>query len=258
MTQLSRMHMEATALFLDAENGELVTNDLDEIGGHPHLLPDDLHDMDIEPEETSVGYGDLVPALGYNDFDGHVFVSGATNSGKSFFINKMLMHDNKKREVFMFTDLKTKDPSFEPLFNTDRLKVVREEAIEDWEISQKDFRNKVDGSIVVFDDATDPDVKDLMDSALLRGRHRKTVVVAVNHKLRDWGNTKHLLNDAKYIIGFPNSNRGTLIKFIREEFDTQPRLRRFILKKALQDGRQIIFHRFAPNAIATAKTVFIV
>lgn len=242
------------ALFLDIESGEIITPDLQA----PHIEPEKLEGTDIESEQTSTGYGDLIPALGYNEFDGHIYVSGATNSGKSFFINKMLLHDRKKRKVYMFTDLKKQDPSFKELFATERLKIVVEKKVEEWEISQSDFRNKVDGSIIVFDDSSDPEVRQLMIDGLLKGRHRKSTIVAVNHKLREWSATKTLLNDAKYIVAFPNSNRGAIIKYLREEFDVNTTARRLIIKQAVSDGRQIIFHRFAPNAVATAKTVFII
>lgn len=243
------------ALFLDLLTGVLVDSTFKDGVGEPL---DNLEGTEIEPQHTSTGYGDLVPALGYNEFDGHVYVCGATNSGKSFMINKMLMADKKKREIFLFTDLERRDPSYMPLFDSERMKIVRDKKTQEWEIGVDDLRDKIEGNIILFDDVTDPRVKELRNRLLLRGRHKNIMVVAVNHKMRDWNNTKDLLNDAKYLVAFPNSNRGTIIKYLREEFDVPTKARRLIIKQARDDGRQIIFHKFAPNAIATAHTVFLV
>jgi hypothetical protein len=245
------------ALFIDAETGELVTDQDFGSDVNRMLTEEELKDTDIDTDQTMVGFSDLVPALGHNKFDGHIYVSGATGSGKSFFINKMLMLDKKKRKVYLFTDLQKRDSSLMPMFQSKRLKIVRDKPDQDWEVNTNEIKSRIKGAILVFDDSNDPEVVSFMNHALLKGRHQDVTVIAVNHKLRDYQQTKHLLNDAKYIVAFPNSNRGTIINYMRDEFGATPKIRRLVIRMALKDGRQIMFHRFAPNAVATAKKVIL-
>jgi hypothetical protein len=238
-------------LFIDAATGKTVTAE-----DFTTDFQVDLNDVNsISTSDIVGGFQDLIPALGYNAFDGHTYVSGATESGKSFLINKMLMNDRRKRNAFLFTDLKKRDKSFMPMFDSGRLKIVRDRASDPWEADFREFQAKVDGSILIFDDVSDPSHLKLRDNALLKGRHRDVIVIAVNHKLRNWLATIHLLTDAKYIVGFPSSNRGTILKYVKEEFGVSGKVARFVIKKALEDGRQISFHRFAPNVVATQKSI---
>lgn len=241
------------ALFTDNSNNNVIYDE--DIKQNQEINFDDSSSVDINKDDIIEGFKDLVPALGYNKFDGHTYVSGATESGKSFFINKMLMNDRRKRDVFLFTDLPKRDKSFMPMFESGRLKIVRRKASEPWEADYIEFQSKLHGSILVFDDISDPDVLQMRDHALLKGRHKDVVVIAVNHKMRNWMDTVQLLTDCKYIVGFPNSNRGTIQRYIKDEFGVNHKTSKIVMQKAIQDGRQIIFHRFSPNVVATQKSV---
>ena len=248
------------ALFIDTETEEIVYADgLKLVSDKTPLTGRLLEDLDQDETDSAAftGYQNLVPALGYNKFDGHVYVSGATGAGKSFLINEMLKHDRRQRLVFLFTDHKKVDPSLKPMIQSGRMLIVRREPDEQkpWEVSTGQFARDKKGSIIMFDDCTDPDAIFMRDNALRKARHEDTVVVCVNHKLRDSKATKHMLTNARFLIAFPSSNRGAVGAFMKDWMEMPPKSRRSILRLSIADGRQIVFHMQSPNVVATARSV---
>ncbi len=247
------------ALFLDTDTGKTVDADGTRLAptGKPPLEASLLEALDVPPEFTGTGFGNLVPALGVEKWDGHIFVSGATGSGKSFIIATMLINDRRKRPIFLFTDHDHKDPSLEILFRSGRLKRVKDPPDESkkWEISSGAFWKLKSHSILLFDDCNKPDCVQMRDNALRKGRHHDAMVICVNHKMRDHQATKHALTNARFLVTFPSANRGAVASFLGNWMEMPPKARRAVLKQADVDGRQLIIHLQSPNVIATAKSV---
>lgn len=190
---------------------------------------DDLK-SDLPHQYFPTGY--LIPGLGKLKWDGHIFVSGATGSGKSFLINQIVSNDIMDRKVYFFSDV-PEDPSYTfPMF------------------SYQDGDNLKD-TICVFDDY--PDIS-LRDYLLEKGRHTNTMVICVNHKLREWKLTQKPLNESKYVITFPASNAaGTFQELLR--YGISRDIVKKIILQAIHDGRYLIIHQHNPNAFISQRSI---
>lgn len=190
-----------------------------------------------------------IPAIGLTEWDGHVFISGATGSGKSYLIDQILNKDNlkEKRERIMFTDLKKKDETIKSKYKK----------FGDRGVDTGFVQGNIDGSMFIFDDVTDPSVLTFRDHLLEKARHRKATVVCVNHRLRDGAITKKPINESKYIVTFPSSNRGAVGGFMRDFMEMDRNTRQFALQKATNEGRHLIFHMHHPNAVATTESAWL-
>lgn len=213
------------------------------------IIVSDPHNSSVEIHKPGAYW---IPALGLTDWDGHAYISGATGSGKSYLINQIMKNDllkkNKKRDHIMFTDLKEADSSIPSDY-----KKYGEKGIDNAWV----FGN-MDKNMFIFDDSTSPDVLRFRNSLLEKGRHRKTTVIAVNHRLRDGIRTKELMNESKYVVAFPSSNRGAVGGFMKDYMQMDQNSIRNSLKKSIQDGRHLIFHMWHPNALASKETAWLI
>jgi hypothetical protein len=176
----------------------------------------------------------LIPQLGHLKWDGHIYVSGATGAGKSYLIRQIVEHDLSTRKVYLFSHVNN-DPSLKGLvlnkYDGDR------ESLKD--------------SICIFDDYPGTDLR---DDLLEKGRHDNSMVVCVNHKHREWRTTMKPLNESKYVVLFPSANKGTVVKEMGL-LGMDRNQRNAIINLSQQEGRYLILHQHAPNAIITQESV---
>lgn len=195
----------------------------------------------------------FIPILGARskEFDGHVYISGATGSGKSYIIQQMILNDKKKRPVILFTDLKQKDKTFDKMKYELFDETGQQGRTMDWVI--QNLRNK----IIVFDDVQfNKPVLRFKDELLEKARHEDSTIICVNHRLQDFHRSMVALNDCSYIITFPCSNKGNVKRYLDYEMAVDKELNKQMLETACQEGRHLIVHKFHPNLIATTSTIF--
>lgn len=202
--------------------------------------------FDNDFKNMHIPSANLIPVLGVNKFDGHIFVSGATGSGKSWLIRDIVKSDPKNRNVILFSDVRN-DPSLKGI---KKLHHYPHQVNLDW--VAKNMKN----SIMIFDDITDRDQLLFRNRVLEKGRHKKITAICVNHKLRDHNLTKFMLNECRYVCVFPSSNRGAVMRFLGTWMEVPKHKRLEMVDQAMKDGRHMIFHMFHPNVVASAKSVY--
>lgn len=232
MSQLPKLKRPRQALFID-NNSKIVVFD------------------DTDQSEISKPGADWLPALGYNvsGFDGHTYLAGATNSGKSFFINKMVKNDKLRRSIILFTDLHNKDKS---LGDLDYIK-FDDSGQYNFEWLHKNDSNK----ILIFDDVQfNKSILTYRDFMLEKARHMKSTIITVNHRLQDYAKTKVALNDARYIVTFPSTNRGNILRYLKYEFEiNKDFINELINLSQEQSGQYLIIHKHNPIWFATTENL---
>jgi hypothetical protein len=207
---------------------------------------------DFEDEWEHFPGAYFIPIIGTKTkkFDGHIYIAGATDSGKSYIIQQIVLNDGKQRVPILITDLKTKDETF------DKMKYEKfDEDSQDkgWDWLNKNWTNK----ILIFDDVQfNEKVLKFKDEMLEKGRHGNTTIICVNHRLQDWHKTRVALNDASYIVTFPCSNKGKVFRYLDSEVALDRNENREILKIACNEGRHLILHKKYPEMIATTSSIF--
>lgn len=206
-------------------------------------------------EVTHLSGAFWIPYLSKYDFDGHIYVSGATGSGKSYMIKKIIQNDPRKRKVILFTDLAKSDPSlngidYDKYNDRDKDKNLISPFESKW------LQGKENNKIMVFDDVQfNEDIIKYRDHMLEKGRHNGTIVICVNHKLRDYSATKRPLNESKFVVLFPCANKGDIFNYLYDNFKINKVMLTEILDIACKEGRHLIIHKHAPNVIASTETI---
>lgn len=221
-----------------------------------------VFNTDLYENYTHLDNAFWIPALGYSNkiFDGHIYISGATGSGKSYILKKMILNDRKERKCILFTDLNDKDPTLEeiPYYKLD---LTVESGTDlgkgiiavDWDWVSENDHNK----IMLFDDVQfNKQILNYRDQMIEKGRHMNTIVICVNHRLQDYQKTKVPLNESRYIVTFPCSNKGNVKRYLKYELGMMDEDMETVLNTAIHEGRHLIIHKFFPVCIATTESIY--
>ena len=215
------------------------------------ILETDLLESFPHSQRIHFPNGKLIPWLGVPKWDGHIFVTGPTGSGKTTLISEIVVNDKRKRKAFLFSDVAEKDPSFDLIWKSGQLKRVVASPKAKHEVGIDKVPNK--GIIAIFDDTNNENFIDLRDKLLERGRHHDIMVICVSHKMRDRNFTKRPKNESSWIVTYPFSNKTEISRFF-QEMSFNRKQRAALMQMSDQDGRYLILHNFAPFFMITEKT----
>ncbi len=147
-----------------------------------------------------------------------LYISGPTGSGKTHFacgfINDFL-EQNENSDVIVITP-KEKDKTIDCNLDPEIIDYVNAEEKDDEGnyriVSEELTHNDLEDSITFFDDIlaiSNPKLKqyviNLNETAIKVGREKRVSTITTSHLLRNWRETRLLINDSKYIVVFPES-----------------------------------------------------
>lgn len=218
-----------------------------------------FYDTELIHNEYHMNGAFWVPALGTRKFDGHIYVSGSTGSGKSYIIRKMVLNDKLKRSVILFTDLQEDDPSLQGI-NYTKYPVKDANGNDKDPLTDSWLRKNERDKILIFDDIQFNEVVNKYKNTMLQtARHLNSTIICVNHKLQDYFATKVALTDTRYVIGFPSSNKGEIADFMKNRMKMNYHAIQDVIDVACEETRKhcyLIFHKYSPNCIASRETIF--
>jgi len=186
----------------------------------------------------------------------HIYVAGATGSGKSYWVAEYLRLANKyqpKREIFIFSDV-AYDEAFDKLKNVNRI------ALDESLITNPIHPEEVKDSICLFDDIDSiqhPQLKKvvyaLMNAIYRRGRHENITCISTTHNITDYTKSRTAINESSLIVLFCRSGSVAGQKYILKKYcGLDNEVIRDIIKTK---SRSIQVHKSYPQYYAYSKGI---
>jgi hypothetical protein len=150
----------------------------------------------------------------------HMFVTGGTGSGKSYYIKNLIKKITPQRPIYVLTPLTDGDYR-DPELPTVQHIVIDEDLVSN-QLNLLEFVQPNDGhAIFIFDDIESirnpqirESVKSFRDQVLETGRHYNLSAIVVHHVAQAGLQTKHIINECTYYVLFPRSNAEAVNKFL--------------------------------------------
>lgn len=154
-----------------------------------------------------------------------LFISGQSNSGKSYFASKYMNNFNKlfpTSDIYLISS-KNYEPAFEGLnikqLDLNHIKDIVESGTPPYEF----FVGKKQ-SLVVFDDVEglekkmEENVRTILKSILEVGRASRIYCICINHLLNNGFKTKFIINEATMVVVFPKLISHHNLKYYLESY----------------------------------------
>lgn len=201
-----------------------------------------------------------------------MFIAGAQNCGKSYFIGQFLndyreMHP--RRPVYLLTGLTEKDKSL----GEHRIRAIKMDEGTVGNLSLEKLRvddktGKRVGCLLIFDDVDRlrdkglmKKVYDLLNDALCNGRDHSTQeayadidVIVTNHEINDYVRTKSILTECNYVVLFPYYSLRKQIDMVMDKIGISEEHKEKIRK---YKGRAVVIHKVAPLYCVMKKEFFL-
>lgn len=181
-----------------------------------------------------------------------VYCSGASGSGKSYYIKNFADHYKKlypKRDIYLFSPLEDDKGSIDKIKDLKKIKVFEPDFKTD-DISADMFKD----SLVIFDDCEAFSDKVLrkkvfaiQNAILTTGRHHNTSICVTSHTACNGVETKLILNEAHSITIFPNGLGGRTLKYLLDSYFGLSKNQIKKLKKL--DGRWVTITKSYPMCV---------
>lgn len=217
----------------------------------------------------------VIPLLGEGPFDRSILLVGPSGSGKSFLAKRILQHDKRNRPIILFSKVR-EDPSLRELKKekidvpttnlTVRGGMVTEEkgskkiprllqipVFTDQDLVTLPTDSDMVDSIAFFDDIDAFTgeravyLRGYRDALLEAGRHKNITVMSTSHILSNYNKTRTMLNEAEYVVLFPNANRRSADMFLKDRMGMVKSDRDHLISRSGSTGRYMIIRMSCPN-----------
>lgn len=227
---------------------------------------EDLRDLANNRLKTEMDFDndiEVIPAFGHGlpKFDRHIFIAGASGSGKSYFVAQLLRHDKQKRKVTLFSKVQ-EDKAFAGLKRKMKDRFHQIIITSEDDLMDLPMAHELDGHVVVFDDIDtfSPNIaahlREYMNDLLETGRHSNITTIATSHELKAYGKTKKNMNEAEWVVLFPATNQMLSEKFLKDSLGMLKAQRTHIISKAARN-RYMIVKTSTPIAVIHRRGVML-
>ena len=150
-----------------------------------------------------------------------IYITGASGQGKSRYAGNYAKEYKKmfpKNDIYLFS-LINDDVELNNIKNIKKINL--DETFLDTPIELEDLKN----CLLIFDDCDSIEdkevlgkIKSIQKMGLECGRHEFTSMIVTSHQACDYRNTKIVLNEAHFIVIFPNGMGNRALKYLCESY----------------------------------------
>ena len=209
-----------------------------------------------------------VPILEDNQIE-RLYISGASGSGKSFYLSKWLkefvkLKGNKDVPIYLFSTVEY-DEALDDPFEDQLIRVLDEIDEEEFVNDPPSLDDYEEGSVLVFDDIMKVSnarlritLLSILNSLQEIARHKKLTLITTSHIISDYHATRTVLNEATAITVFPRYAGG--LAGVRDYLKRKIGMSPHEIKKFLglsKNSRWVSLYKRTNMFVISQKTVYI-
>lgn len=199
----------------------------------------------------------VIPLIGQHPepFDRSILLIGPSGAGKSYLAKQILMHDVRKRDVYLFSKIRDDPSLIELTMQGEKSRLKQVPLFEEKDFTKLPVEADLVGAIVFFDDidAFSGDraefLRNYRDSLLEAGRHKNITVISTSHILMNYNKSRVTLNESEWVLLFPPSNRRSADLFLKDRLGFDKSFRDHLIERSNLSGRYLGAKLSAPNAV---------
>ena len=230
----------------------------------------------------------VIPLIGNGAYDRSILLVGPSGSGKSYLAKQIIRHDKRKRPIALYSKVRD-DPSLRDLQNQMIPKTVASGLLRPGSglvepIVSTEMVSRLNSIPIYSDDdlvclPTDSDLENVItlfddidaftgeranylrgyrDAILEAGRHKNITVLSTSHILSNYNKTRTMLNEAEYVVLFPNANRRSADMFLKDRMGMSKSDRDHLIRRAGSTGRYMIIRMSCPNLMIHSQGILLI
>jgi hypothetical protein len=189
------------------------------------------------------------------------YVSGASGTGKSYFMSRLCKQWNVQYpdcSIYLFSFVEH-DANYDDIENLHKIPLTEE--IMEQELIWDEFRN----SLLVFDDYDSTSNKKLkgwieflLNHLLVQGRHLKASIAMTSHTNTDYKRTRLILAESTHLVVYPRVSSTKSLTYLLKNYTS---LNNDEIREVFRQGRSsrwVCIHKSPPQFILTENSVSLI